>query len=129
MPLRYFGIRVTNLERSVKFYIEGLGLEEEARGTMSHGGIWVSLEDPTSKQRLELNFYPPGNTYDTPYTVGEGLDHLGFKVEDVGEELARLRKLGAHVVVEPWVEPGGEIISYVTDPDGNWVEVYSVPQR
>lgn len=127
MPLRYFGIRVTDLDRSLKFYKEGLGLEEESRGVMSHGGVWVNLEDPETNQLLELNYYPPGNKYNTPYAPGEGLDHLGFRVQDVDKELARLRRLGAKVIVEPWVEPAGEVISYVTDPDGNWVEVFSVP--
>jgi catechol 2,3-dioxygenase-like lactoylglutathione lyase family enzyme len=38
MVLRYFGIRVTDLERSVKFYTELLGLKEVRHGTMRHGG-------------------------------------------------------------------------------------------
>jgi len=126
MPLQYFGIRVTNLERSLKFYMEGLGLKEERRGKMSHGGIWVNLEDPATKQRLELNYYPPGNRFATPYTPGEGLDHIGFKVKDARKEFARLVAMGAQVAIEPWQESDHEVVSYVKDPDGNWVEVYQV---
>jgi len=127
MPLRYFGIRVTNLDRSLKFYTEGLGLREESRGKMSHGGVCICLQDPDTKQRLELNYYPPGNKYNTPYTPGEGLDHLGFKVDDARKWIAKLVAMGAKVAVETWVEPSGEVIGYVTDPDGNWIEVYSTP--
>lgn len=55
MVLRYFGIRVTELERSVKFYTELLGLRKRRQGKMQHGGKWILLEDPRSHQRLELN--------------------------------------------------------------------------
>lgn len=37
MSITYVGIRVTEMERSVKFYCEGLGLRETKRGHMSHG--------------------------------------------------------------------------------------------
>ena len=43
MGLTYVGVRVTDLGRSVRFYSRGSGLEERKRGTMSHGGTWVSL--------------------------------------------------------------------------------------
>lgn len=127
MPLVYFGIRVTNLERSLKFYTQGLGLQERRRGVMSHDGVWVELEDPTSKQALELNYYPPGNRFETPYVPGEGLDHIGFKVDDARKWFAKLVSMGAKVALEPWVDPSGEVTSYVMDPDGNWIEVFQTP--
>ncbi len=61
MALEYCGIRVTDLDRSLKFYTGALGLRELRRGTMEHGGLFILLEDPETSQRLELNFYPPNN--------------------------------------------------------------------
>ena len=47
MKRKYFGIRVTDLERSVKFYTNMLGLKEVRRGDMAkhNRGIWVLLKD------------------------------------------------------------------------------------
>lgn len=127
MALVYCGIRVTDLDRSVGFYHEGLGLAEVRRGRMSHGGLWVLLEDPATKQRLELNYYPPGNPYFVPFVVGEGLDHLGFKVDDARKWFDKLLAMGAEPAVEPWQEGPDEVVSYVKDPDGNWIEIYQSP--
>jgi len=122
-PIRYVGIRVTDLERSLRFYCEGLGLREQGRGHMSHGGTFVGLEDPVSHFRLELNFYPPGSPFAAPYVPGEGLDHLGIDVPDARALIERLRRGGARVAVEPWLEGGRYWIGFVEDPDGNWVEI------
>jgi len=63
MYLSYFGIRVTNLDRSLKFYTELFGLKEVARGDNRKlgGGIYVLLRDEKSGQKLELNSYPVKN--------------------------------------------------------------------
>ncbi len=125
MTLRYAGIRVTDLDRSIRFYTEGLGLAVVHRGTMSHGGVFVSLEDPASHEHLELNWYPPGSPYHTAYAPGEGLDHLGFEVDDARARLRDLVALGATVAAEPWVEEGRYWIGFAKDPDGLWVELMS----
>lgn len=131
MTLRYVGIRVTDLDRSVAFYVQGLGLVERGRGSMSHGGQFVGLEDPTSQQALELNWYPPGHAYATPFVVGEGLDHIGVEVDDPRAVIDRLVGLGGEIAIAPWVEHGRlgpYLIGFVTDPDGHWIEVQgSVP--
>lgn len=126
MPLAYTGIRVTDLDRSIAFYTGPLGLTLLRRGTMSHGGQWVLLEDPSTHQRLELNFYPPGNRFHVPFTPGEGLDHIGFEVDDARGLVARLLERGATLAVDPWEEAPGLWVGYVRDPDGNWVEVYEL---
>jgi lactoylglutathione lyase len=126
MPLQYVGIRVTDLDRSLKFYVGGLGLAERKRGTMSHGGVWVNLVDPRSKARLELNYYPPGTPFARPYSPGDGLDHIGFDVDDARVVVERLRKSGAKVAVEPWLEQDRYWIGFVEDPDGLWVEIQSL---
>lgn len=127
MTLAYVGIRVRDLDRSLRFYLEGLGLVERGRGQMSHGGLFVGLEDPVSHQQLELNWYPPESAYATPYTPGEGLDHLGLEVADADETVARLLTLGATPAIPVWSEGTRYRIGFVQDPDGNWIEVQSRP--
>ena len=124
MVLRYFGIRVTDLERSVSFYAQLLGLKKLREGKMHHGGKWVLLEDPRSHQRLELNWYPSDSPFATPYLPGDGLDHIGFKVQDAASTFKKLVGKGAVSVLRPEDKNGVKGIYYLKDPDGNWIEFF-----
>jgi catechol 2,3-dioxygenase-like lactoylglutathione lyase family enzyme len=98
MHLEYVGIRVTNLERSLKFYTELLGLKEVGKGdfTKYEAGIWVKLKDEKSGQHLELNWYPKGSHFDVPHIVaGKGLDHIRFAVDNIEETYKKLLEKGA----------------------------------
>jgi len=124
MVLRYFGIRVTELERSVKFYTELLGLKELRQGRMHHGGKWVLVEDPRSHQRLELNWYPDNSPFASPYEPGEGLDHIGFKVQNPLSTFKSLIARGAAPALAPGDKNGVRGVYYLKDPDGNWIEFF-----
>jgi lactoylglutathione lyase len=124
MVLRYFGIRVTELERSINFYTELLGLKKLRQGRMYHGGKWVLLEDPRSHQRLELNWYPDSSPYATPYEPGDGLDHIGFRVQDAASTFKKLVAKGVTPALVPRNKNGVKGIYYLKDPDGNWIEFF-----
>jgi len=125
VSLEYVGIRVRDLDRSIHFYTEGLGLIERGRGSMSHGGQYVELGDPRTGARLELNWYPSDSPYATPYSPGEGLDHLGVVVDDADRMVAHLVALGGRLAIPVWEERGRCRIGFVEDPDGIWIEVES----
>jgi lactoylglutathione lyase len=124
MVLRYFGIRVTDLERSINFYTELLGLKKLRQGRMYHGGKWVLLEDPRSPQRLELNWYPDNSPYATPYEPGDGLDHIGFRVQNAASTFKKLVAKGATPALVPGNKNGVKGIYYLKDPDGTWIEFF-----
>jgi catechol 2,3-dioxygenase-like lactoylglutathione lyase family enzyme len=133
VPLHYAGIRVTRLDRSLRFYTKTLRLREVRRGDLRGDGvgIWVLLEDPKSKQRLELNWYPKGSYFATPFRLGEGLDHLGFWLGRVPRavlerEYKRLLRQGARPTEIPPEKTDGWV-AYVTDPDGHWIEIFRWP--
>ena len=126
MHLDYVGIRVRDLLRSLRFYARGLGLLEIRRGTTEHGGTWILLEDQVSRQRLELNWYPPGSQYDTPWKSGEELDHLGIRTTDPEALARRLKEAGATEVKR--APAGGRAPSIrLEDPDGIVLELLPVP--
>ncbi len=136
MPARYlsyFGIRVTNLDKSLQFYTELFGLTEVERGDNSSmgKGVYVLLRDPWSGQKLELNWYPPGSEFANPYEPGEGLDHLAFRVDDLPQFLDKLRRAWVEGTggVADHVLPSGSRVAYVKDPDGNWLELYDHPSE
>ncbi len=119
MTLEYAGIRVREIERSVRFYTEGLGLRRGSTGRMAAGGVWLELTDPGSGAKLELNYYPG----DPPYREGDELDHLGFRVEELDAVVRRLVALGGKVRIPAFAE-GDVRLAFVADPDGVWVELY-----
>ncbi len=128
MYLDYAGVRVTDLRRAMRFFTAGLGLVEARRGRMRHGGVWVLLEDRASGQRLELNWYPAGSRYATPFAPGEGLDHLGVRVQSLAAAGRRLRNAGGRKVVSVRGRAGPEV-EYYEGPDGIWVELIRSPSE
>jgi len=124
MYLSYVGIRVTDLQGSLRFYEDLFGLEEVARGDNSKfgAGVFVLLRDKKSGMKLELNWYPESSKYNSPYVAGEGLDHLAFCVDSIKEKFKELVNKGASPTE---FGPGtGASYCYVKDPDGNWIELY-----
>lgn len=122
MYVDYVGLRVTRLAASVRFFTKGLGLQEVRRGTMGHGGIWVLLKDPISHQQIELNWYPKGSKYYTEFVPGEGLDHLGLRVNDVAKAGRKIRAAGGKPITDfRW--RGRLLVAYYEGPDGIWIEL------
>ncbi len=126
LRLLYTGIEVRDLDRSLRFY-QGLGFRVHRRGTMEHGGVWVHLRLPRQIPRLELNWYPPGSRFRTPYRSGSELDHFGFRAADPEAMGRTVRRLGGKVVAR--VNEPYEWLVYATDPDGVWLEFIGDPAR
>ncbi len=122
MKFVYTGIRVRDLERSIKFYTETMDMKEVSRGTMMNGGMYVQLKSKDSEQKLELNYYPPGKKYYEEYAEGSELDHLAFWCDDVRASYMKLLASGGVSAIEPWDE-GGSTLAFVRDPDGIWIEL------
>lgn len=120
----YVGIRVTNLEKSIGFYTKLLGLKIAARGKVEQTkGETVSLQSEKDGFILELNYYEKGSPYNTNYIVGEGLDHLAFKVDDLAKALEEAKKAGHRTILE--MKADGGRWAYIEDPDGIWIELFS----
>jgi catechol 2,3-dioxygenase-like lactoylglutathione lyase family enzyme len=96
-------------------------MKEVRRGKMSHGGVYVGLRFPGSKNEIELNHYPRGNRFATKYTKGEEMDHLGFVVNNAKRAYKQLVAKGAKPIVAPGETKDIEV--YVADPDGIWIEL------
>lgn len=107
MRFTYIGIRVKNMEDSIKFYTEVLGMKLLGRQKIiTTKGETAGLQSPGSELVLELNHYEDGSPFATPYEACEGLDHLGFKVDDVKVAFEGLRSKGADIALEPFDEMG-----------------------
>lgn len=123
----YTGIRVKNMDESIRFYTEVLGMEiAEKRERMEPTkGEAVTLKSPDSNQILELNFYESDSPFYAPYENGEDLDHLAFDVENLENVVANLRSKGIEIVVEPYQigARAGWREAFIKDPNGIWIEL------
>ncbi|MBI5001543.1 MAG: VOC family protein [Euryarchaeota archaeon] len=125
----YAGIRVKDLEGSLRFYREALGFNVIFRGRMhTHEGTYVQMSTPTGKQILELNWYPETSEYFEPYKNGSELDHLGFYVSDVKAQYERLLRCGCESAVKPF-NHGVYDLAFVKDPNGIWLELMGRAKR
>jgi lactoylglutathione lyase len=122
----YTGIRVKDLEASVKFYTRVLGMKEVERFTQpATKGTVAILVMQEGGHQLELNYYPRGSRFDTRYDVGEGLDHLGFETTDLDRVLAEAREAGYPTILE--MQDSVHLWAYIQDPNGIWIEFFVPP--
>jgi len=114
----YTGIHVSNLERAIRFYTKHLGMNLLFKAYIKEtGGRVAWLKTKASSQILELNWYPKRHKYGGR----RGLDHLAFEVEDADASYLTLAKKFKGTI-RPFDE-GKWRLAYVTDPDGNWIEL------
>lgn len=122
--LAYVGIQVRDMDRSIAFYRDLLGMHVLRRSRVPEtGGEWAELASPGSRYVLELNWYPEGSKFFAgPYRNGDELDHIAFEVEDVERAYRDLIGRGAQPGHAPFLE-GGILLAFVQDPDGIWIEL------
>src|SRR5580698_6514417 len=82
--------RVNDLERTVKFYKDVLGLEEVRRQKSPRGSELVFLKAPGSEEQIEITYFPGAG----PVQVQPDLTHLAFEVASLDEFAKHLAKLG-----------------------------------
>jgi lactoylglutathione lyase len=121
----YTGIRVKDLDKSLKFYAQVLGMKETGRSSIeTTGGEVVSLVSEDGGPQLELNFYGKASKYaNREYVVGEGMDHLAFQVKDLDEALGEAKKLGYPSVLD--IRGKTSRWAYIEDPNGIWIELFA----
>ena len=98
---KYTGIRVKDLDAAIAFHTKVLRMKYRGRNDIE--ATKETVADLVSEEggfALDLNCYEKGSPYATNYSVGEGLDHLPFQVEDLEGALAEAKKAGHPVVLD-----------------------------
>ena len=121
MRFAHTSITVKDLDESLRFYTDALGLTFERRREIPENRAEIAfVNDALSGTRLELTHWKGRDHYEE----GDQLDHLAFEVPDLTETLAHLRSLQVPVVKEPFTLSGGtRRIAFITDPNGIWIEL------
>ncbi len=111
---------VCDLDRSLAFYREALGLEEVRRITPEDGSfIIVFLGDGVTSHQLELTWL---RDWDRPYALGDNEFHLALQVDDMEKAHQKHQEMGC-ICFEN--EKMG--IYFIHDPDNYWIEI--IPAR
>ena len=111
---------VLDLEKSLKFYEEALGLKEARRHVASDGSfILIYLSDGVTPHQLELTWLRDRKE---PYNLGENEFHLAFEVEDFAAAHKKHKEMGCIVY-----ENEAMGIYFIIDPDNYWLEI--VPKK
>ena len=111
--------RVNDLERTVKFYKEVLGLEEVRRHKSPRGSELVFMKAPESEELIELCFFPSSG----PVQVQADLTHLAFEVDSLDAFGKHLAALGLKYSDGPTVKPDGSGFAFIDAPEGYEIEL------
>lgn len=111
--------RVIDLEKTVSFYKDVLGLQEIRRHTSGRGSQLVFLKAPESDEEIELCKFDQSG----PVVVGPDLTHLAFEVDDM-EEFARSAVAKGYPLSDgPHPNGRGGAIAFIDAPEGYEVEL------
>jgi len=111
--------RVADLEKTVFFYRDVLGLQEIRRQTSGRGSQLVFLKAPESDEEIEICKFDESG----PIVVGPDLTHLAFEVDDI-EQLARdSAKKGYPLSDGPHPNGKGGAVAFIDAPEGYEIEL------
>ena len=110
---------VRDLDKSLTFYKEALGLVEVRRKEAADGSfIIVFLGDGQSEHLLELTWL---RDWDRPYNLGDNEFHLAFTAADYDAAYAKHKEMGCICYENPKMG-----IYFINDPDEYWIEIVPV---
>ncbi len=111
---------VLDLDKSINFYKEALGLSEVKRFSSPNGEFTiVFLGDDITSHQLELTWL---RDWDRPYNLGDNEFHLALVVDDFDAAYKKHKEMGC--ICYENTEMG---LYFISDPDGYWIEI--IPTR
>lgn len=128
MKILHTMLRVGNLDRSLKFYTEVLGMRLLRRADFPAGKFtlaFVGYQDENEGPVIELTHNWDIDHYD----LGNGYGHIALAVPDAYAACDVIRQRGGNVVREAGPMKGGTtVIAFVEDPDGYKIELIEKPE-
>jgi lactoylglutathione lyase len=117
--------RLNDLEKSVKFYKEVLGLEEIRRHKSPRGSELVFLKAPGSEETIELCHFPSSG----PVQVQPDLTHLAFEVESLEAFGKHLAAHGLKYSDGPTMKENGGGFAFIDAPEGYEIELIQIGNK
>lgn len=111
--------RVADLEKTVSFYRDVLGLHEIRRQTSGRGSQLVFLKAPESDEEIEICKFDESG----PIVVGPDLTHLAFEVDDIEQFARDSARKGYPLSDGPHPNGKGGAIAFIDAPEGYEIEL------
>jgi lactoylglutathione lyase len=111
--------RVNDLEKTVSFYRDVLGLKEISRHTSGRGSTLVFFKAPKSEEAIEICHYPKSGSV----SVQADLTHLAFEVEDLDAFAKEAAAKGYPLSDGPSESSSGSKIAFIDAPEGYEIEL------
>ena len=122
MKILHTMLRVGDLDRSVAFYTNALGMKELRRREYPDGKFtlaFLGYQSEADTVELELTY----NWGVDKYELGDAYGHIAIEVDSAAGICERVRKNGGEIVKEPFsLRPGGRPLAFAKDPDGYFIE-------
>ena len=112
-------MRVSDMEETIRFYTEVLGLEVLERKTSPRGSHLAFLRVPNSEELIELCSFPASG----PVKVQEDLVHLAFQVDNLDDTVRTLTEKGIQITDGPTKTSSGSRFIFIDAPDGYEIEL------
>lgn len=121
MKFLHTSITVKDMDKTIKFYIDNLGLKLVNRKEIPENNAEIAfLEENKTNFRIELTYWREKKDY----SEGDQLDHLAFEVEDIDKSIADFRQKGVKIAKEPYsLSNSNKKIAFIIDPNGIWIEL------
>ena len=116
-------MRVSDMDQTIKFYTDVLGLEVLERKTSPRGSHLSFLKVPNSEELIELCSFPPSG----PVKVQEDLVHLAFEVDNLDETIRTLNAKNIKITDGPTRSSSGSRFIFIDAPDGYEIELIEKP--
>ena len=123
IKLLHTRMRVSDMDRTISFYQQVLGLEVLERKVSPRGSHLAFLKVPNSEELIELCSFPASG----PVTVQEDLVHLAFEVENLDDTIRSLESSGIRITDGPTRTSSGSRFIFIDAPDGYEVELIERP--
>ena len=118
-------MRVDDLERTIAFYRDVLGLEVVERHDSPRGSRLAFLKASGSDELIEICSYPAAG----PVRVQEDLVHLAFEVDDLDATMAELSTKGVPITDGPTTTSSGTRFAFIDAPEKYEVELIERKRR
>ena len=112
-------MRVSDIDQTINFYTNVLGLELLERKVSPRGSHLAFLKVPNSEELIELTSFPPSG----PVIVQEDLVHLAFQVDNLDDTIASLNAKGVKITDGPTQTSSGSRFIFIDAPDGYEIEL------
>jgi lactoylglutathione lyase len=123
MRILHTMIRVGDLDRSIKFYTEVLGMKLLRRKDYPNGEFtlaFIGYGEEKDNTVIELTYNWDKDRYD----LGDAFGHIALEVDDVYQATEEIRSRGGKIIRDAGpMNAGTTIISFVEDPDGYQIEL------